>query len=102
VTYARQSEWSTGFVAQVTIANTGSAAVNGWTLAFTFPGDQVIASAWNAAVRQTGAAVTATNLSYNRVIAPGTSTAFGFQGSWHTSDASPTAFTLNGAACTVR
>jgi len=29
-------------VAAVTIANHGSTAVSGWTLAFTFPGDQKI------------------------------------------------------------
>jgi hypothetical protein len=62
----------------------------------------VVTNAWNAAVIQSGAAVTATNLSYNGVIAAGASTSFGFQGTWHTSDASPTAFTLNGSACTIR
>lgn len=102
VTYARQSEWSGGFVAQITVANTGTTPVSGWTLAFAFPGDQAVGSAWNATVSQSGKAVTATNLPYNRVIAPGASTSFGFQGTWHSSDASPTAFTLNGAACTTR
>jgi cellulase/cellobiase CelA1 len=102
VTYARQSEWPGGFVAQLTIANTGATAVSGWTLAFTFPGDQVVTNAWNATVRQSGAAVTATNLSYNGTIAPAASVSFGFQGTWRASDASPTAFTLNGAPCTVR
>lgn len=102
VSYARQSEWSGGFVAQVTIANTGTAQVSGWTLAFTIPGDQVIGNAWNATVSQSGRNVTATNLAYNAVIAPGASTSFGFQGTWHSSDASPTAFTLNGVACTTR
>lgn len=102
VSYARQSEWSGGFVAQVTIANTGTAPISGWTLAFSFPGDQQVTNAWNATVTQTGTAVTVRNLGYNAVIAAGASTAFGFQGSWHTSDASPTAFTLNQNACTVR
>jgi len=102
VSYSRQSEWSGGFVAQITVANTGAAQIAGWTLAFAFPGDQVVGNAWNATVTQSGRNVTATNLPYNRVIAPGASVAFGFQGTWHSSDASPTAFTLNGSACTVR
>jgi len=46
-------------------------------------------------------AVTATNAPYDRSIAPGASVSFGFQGTWHTSDASPTAFALNGSAGTV-
>ena len=40
VTYATQSQWAGGFVAGVTIANTGSSPISGWTLKFTFPGDQ--------------------------------------------------------------
>jgi Cellulose binding domain len=102
VSYARQSEWSGGFVAQVTVTNLGTTPINGWTLAFTFPGDQHITNSWNAALTQSGAAVSAANASYNAVIAPGASAAFGFQGTWHSSDASPTAFTLNRAACAVR
>lgn len=102
VSYARQSEWNGGFVAQITVANTGTAPISGWTLAFAFPGDQLIGSAWNAVVSQSGRNVTATNVAYNRVIAPGTSVAFGFQGTWQSSDASPTAFTLNATACTTR
>jgi cellulase/cellobiase CelA1 len=99
VTYARQSEWSGGFVAQITIGNLGSAAVDGWRLAFTFPGDQIIGNAWNAAISQSGGAVTATNVAYNRQIAPGGSVSFGFQGGWQASDGNPTTFTLNGSAC---
>jgi len=99
VTYS-PNNWQGGFTANVTIANTGSSAISGWTLAFTFPGDQKITSAWNAAVTQTGASVTAANLSYNASIPPGGSQSFGFQGTWATSDASPASFTVNGAACT--
>jgi cellulase/cellobiase CelA1 len=62
------------FTANVTIANTGSSAINGWTLAFTFPGGQKITNFWNAAVTQVGASVTATNMSWNATIAPGGST----------------------------
>jgi hypothetical protein len=99
VTYRTSSQWPTGFVAQLNVANTGTAAINGWTLAFTYPGDQYITSAWNAAVHQSGTAVTATNLAYNASIAPGASATFGVRGTWHISNAAPTAFTLNGAIC---
>jgi cellulose 1,4-beta-cellobiosidase len=99
IAYNRVSEWAGGFVATVTITNTGSAPINGWSVGFTFPGDQVVASAWNAAVTQSGPAVTAANLSYNRVLNPGAATSFGMQGSWRTGDAPPATFTLNGRAC---
>ncbi|MEU7872962.1 cellulose binding domain-containing protein [Dactylosporangium sp. NPDC049140] len=98
VTYTKQ-EWQGGLVATVTIANPGTAAINGWRLTYTFPGDTKVGNAWNATVTQSGAAVTAVNASYNAVIPPGGSTSFGFQGSWTANDASPASFALNGSAC---
>jgi hypothetical protein len=100
VAYVRENEWRGGFVADVALTNTGSAPINGWTLGFTFPGDQRISNGWNATVIQTGASVTAANASYNGTIAPGAQVWVGLYGTWQTSDASPAGgFTLNGAAC---
>lgn len=99
VSYVKQSEWTGGFVASVTITNLGTTSITGWSLGFTFPGDQRITNFWNATMSQSGLAASAGSLSYNRVIAPGASTSFGFQGSWLSSDAAPTVFTLNGALC---
>jgi cellulase/cellobiase CelA1 len=81
VSYVK-NEWSGGFTATVTVTNTGTGSVNGWSLAFSFPGDQKITNAWNATVTQAGSAVTAANVSYNAAIAPGGNVQFGFQGSW--------------------
>jgi hypothetical protein len=99
VTYTRNSEWPGGFTAQVVIANTGTTAINGWSLTFTFPGDQKVTSNFNGSFTQTGENVTLTNASYNGSIAPGTSITDGFQGSWTASDASPASFSINGTAC---
>jgi hypothetical protein len=101
VSYA-PNNWQGGFTANITIANNGATAINGWTLTFTFPGDQKVttSSAWNTSVSQSGANVTATNVSYNSTISPGGSQSFGFQGTWSTSDASPASFSVNGMQCT--
>ncbi|MEV6008713.1 glycoside hydrolase family 6 protein [Streptomyces sp. NPDC051976] len=100
VSYKIASAWSGGFTTDVTVRNTGSAAVNGWSLKWAFPGDQQITSAWNAKTTQSGANVTATDLGYNAAVPVGGSTGFGFQGTG-SNTASPTAFTLNGTVCTV-
>jgi len=100
VTYTKSSEWAGGFVANVTIGNTGTAGVSGWQLAFTFPGDQKITNAWNATVSQSGSSVTAANASYDAAISPGGSVSFGFQGTWASNDTAPASFRLNGTACT--
>lgn len=99
VTYT-PNNWQGGFTANVTITNNGGTAINGWTLTFAFPGDQKITNAWNATVTQSGASVTATNVSYNTTISPGGSQSFGFQGTWTANDASPASFSVNGTACT--
>ncbi|ACU73817.1 cellulose-binding family II [Catenulispora acidiphila DSM 44928] len=99
VAYTRTNEWPGGFTANVTITNTGTAAINGWTVGWSFPGDQKITNAWSATATQSGAAVSATNAAYNSTIAPGANTSFGFQGTFTANDTSPSSFTVNGAAC---
>ncbi|MER7281229.1 cellulose binding domain-containing protein [Dactylosporangium sp. NPDC000244] len=100
VTYSINA-WNTGLTTNVTIANTGAAAVNGWALTFTLPAGQTITSGWNATYAPASGAVTARNVSYNAGIPAGGSTSIGFQAN-HTGNASaPTAFSLNGTACAV-
>jgi hypothetical protein len=99
ITYAPTS-WQNGFTANVTVANTSSSAVNGWTLTWNFAGSQQITSAWNATVTQNGTAVTARNMGHNGSIPPSGNQSFGFQGTHSGSNASPTSFALNGTACT--
>ncbi|BCJ54996.1 glycosyl hydrolase family 5 [Actinoplanes sp. NBRC 14428] len=99
VTYAADS-WSNGFVANVTVANTGSTPVNGWTLGFTLPAGQAITGSWNATLTGSSGAITARNLGHNGSLPAGGSTSFGFQGTLSGGYSAPSAFTLNGSACT--
>jgi len=103
VHYAITNQWNTGFGATITITNTGSTAINGWNLQFTFPNGQTITQLWNGSVTQNGSAVEVTNASYNGSIPAGGSPGAqpGFNGSWSGTNSAPTAFTLNGAACSV-
>ena len=99
VSYTKNSEWPGGFTAQVVIANSGTTAISGWSLTFTFPGDQKLTSNFNGGFAQTGEKATLTNASYNGTIAPGASVTDGFQGSWTSNDTNPTSFSINGTAC---
>jgi glycosyl hydrolase family 12/cellulose binding protein with CBM2 domain len=98
VTYAADS-WSNGFVANVTVANTGTSAINGWTLGFTLPAGQAVTSSWNTTLTPANGAVTARNVEFNGSIPPGSSASFGFQGTYSGSFTTPSAFSLNGGAC---
>jgi len=101
--YAIANQWPGGFQGGLTITNTGTTAINGWTLQFSFANGQMITQLWNGSYTQSGGNVTITNLSYNSSIPAGQSlsSAPGFLGSWNGTNSVPTAFTLNGVACSV-
>jgi endoglucanase len=91
--------WNTGLTNSITITNTGSTAVNGWSLTFTLPAGQTIVGGWNAGYSPASGAVTATNAGYNGTLAPGGSATIGYQAN-HTGNAgAPTGFRLNGSVC---
>ncbi|PSL53887.1 mannan endo-1,4-beta-mannosidase [Saccharothrix carnea] len=101
VTYKVAGQWQGGFQGDVKIANTGTAAVNGWTLRWTWANGQTVSQSWGATTTQSGATLSATNVSYTGAIPVNGSVSFGFIGSWNGTNSVPTAFTLNGAACTT-
>ncbi|GGL21632.1 hypothetical protein Sme01_40480 [Sphaerisporangium melleum] len=81
VTATTGSQWSNGYVIQpVTVTNTGTAPIRGWTVTFTLPSGHTVTGSWSAAVSTSGQTVTAKNESYNGSLAPNGSTTFGFQG----------------------
>jgi poly(hydroxyalkanoate) depolymerase family esterase len=95
------SAWNTGLTASVTVTNTGTTTVNGWQLAFTLAGGQVITNGWNATYSPASGTVTATNAAWNGTLAAGASTTIGYQATHTGTTTAPTAYTLNGASCTV-
>lgn len=91
--------WNNGLTDNITITNTGSTAVNGWSLRFTLASGQTITSGWSATYSPTSGQVTATNVNYNAAIPPGGSTTIGFQATHTGNSSAPTGFSLNGVAC---
>jgi hypothetical protein len=103
VNYMISPQSSTAFGAALTIQNTGSTAWTSWKLTWTFANGQTVSSFWNGIESQSGANVTVTNESYNGAVAAGGNlTGLGFNGTWNgVTNAVPTAFSINGAACAV-
>lgn len=100
VQYQVTNDWGGGATVNIVVTNNAQTSINGWTVAWTFPGSQTVTDIWNATKTQNGAAVTATNTSYDAAIPAGGGTvAFGLNVAYSGSDPSPTAFTLNGVAC---
>jgi enterochelin esterase-like enzyme len=96
-----QNDWGSGATVSITIKNNGAAALNGWTLAWSYAGNQKITNMWNATYTQSGTAVTAKNVSYNSTIPAKGSVTFGFNISYSGANARPTGFTLNGTPCQI-
>jgi cellulase/cellobiase CelA1 len=102
VAYVIDSQWQGAFSGKVTIKNTGTSTIDGWTLRFAFPATgQGVNQGWSATWSQSGPNVSAVNLDWNRVLAPGNSTQIGFNGVWTSANPEPAAFTLNNSACTI-
>ena len=100
VTYTVSSQWNTGATVDIAITNTGKSAINGWNLAFTFPGNQQITQSWSGTASQSGKNVTIKNAGFNASIAPGGRQTTGFNLSYSGSNQKPSGFKLNGKACT--
>jgi hypothetical protein len=105
VTYDLSDGWDTGFVANISITDTGPDPITGWTLAFSFPSDteSVSGSYWNANYAENGEDVNVTPVSWDGYLAPdgGNTVSIGFVGNQDGADPSPAAFTLNGTVCTT-
>jgi chitodextrinase len=80
-TLTLQTGWNTGYVMQpITVTNTGTSTLNGWTVTFTLPAGHAITGSWNATVTVSGQTVTARGISgQNATLGAGASTNFGFQ-----------------------
>jgi cellulase/cellobiase CelA1 len=105
VDYTISPQNTSQFGATITIVNGGTTALSNWSLTWTFANGQTISNSWNGAVTQSGGNVTVSQQAgqtWQNIPAGGSYSGFGFNGTWNgTANAIPTAFSLNGTACTV-
>jgi len=96
----RMTPDSTGFTSRITITNVGDARLLGWTLKFKLPAGQSLVSGWNAVFTVNGDEVSALNAAHNGEVGPGEAAYPRFRGAGTDRISKPTAFTVNGLACT--
>ncbi len=102
ITYS-MNDWGSGATVNITIKNNTSTAVNGWTLAWDFSGNQTITNLWSGSYTQSGTSVSVNDAGYNANIPANGGTAnFGFNINYSGTNAKPASFTLNGVACQVQ
>ncbi|MCY0957601.1 glycoside hydrolase family 18 chitinase [Streptomyces sp. H27-H5] len=95
-TYAKASDWGSGFEGKWTVKNTGTTAINSWTVEWDYPAGTKVTSAWDATVTSSGNHWTAKNVGWNGALSPGASVTFGFNG---TGPGAPSGCKINGGSC---
>jgi serine/threonine protein kinase len=98
VMYKVTASVSNEFGADVSIRNTGTTDITGWTLVFDLPGEQRLRFGWAGQWDQKDRTVTVRDLIYNAGLGAGKSVSIGFVGT-RGGKAKPGRFTLNGASC---
>jgi endoglucanase len=98
VDYSVTNAWPGGFQGAVVITNNG-AAVNAWTLSYSYAGNQMVTSGWNGNWSETGAVVTVTNASWNGTLATGGQVTLGFIANVTGTNTNPAMFMVNGVVC---
>jgi hypothetical protein len=77
--YSVTNDWGNGFTAAIKITNTGSTAINAWSVSWSYTNTTRVTNLWNGALSGSNP-YTVTNLDWNKTIQPGQSVEFGFQG----------------------
>ena len=99
--YSVTTDWGSGFTASLTITNNGTAAITGWTVTYSYAGNQTLANGWNGAWTQSGKAVTVVNESYNGSLAAGATTTAGANFNYSGTNAAPASVTCTPAGGTA-
>ncbi len=81
VDWAATNTWSGGYQGNITVTNGTGAAAEGWTVQWTFAGDDQVANLWGGEWSQEGDTVTVTNADWNGAVADGASVEIGYTAS---------------------
>ncbi|MFJ3942999.1 glycoside hydrolase family 48 protein [Streptomyces griseoaurantiacus] len=93
------NDWGSGFTAELTLTNRGSEALDGWTLTYSYAGNQKLSNGWNGSWSQSGRSVTVRNASYNGTVAAGAAVTTGGQFTYSGTNTAPTDFAVDGTRC---
>ncbi|HEU5470545.1 MAG TPA: cellulose binding domain-containing protein [Actinophytocola sp.] len=95
-TFAKVSDWGTGWEGRYTIRNGGTVTISSWRVEFDLPAGTAIGTHWDAVRGGSGNHYVFSNAGWNGTLAPGASVSFGFNGS---GPGAPANCTVNGVAC---
>ncbi len=94
------SDWTGGYCADVTVTNTSSSAITGWTAVVQL-NQSTMSSIWSATGTQSGTLLTAVAASFNGALGAGASATFGFCANATGTSYRPTTVTATGTTTTT-
>ncbi|WP_189077275.1 cellulose binding domain-containing protein [Mangrovihabitans endophyticus] len=98
VTY-RAFRYTGGFTAGITISNTGTVAIYGWTFRFPLDTSATVVDMWNADLESDTGTIVAHDLGWNADVLPGKAIDIGFRADG--TSGTPSSFTVNDLPCQV-
>ena len=98
--YSVPNDWGSGFTASLTVTDNGATAITGWTVTWTYAGNQTLSSGWSGNWTQSGKTVTVTNASWNGSLSAGQSTQAGANFAYSGANAAPASVTCTPAGST--
>jgi cellulose 1,4-beta-cellobiosidase len=99
--YSVQNDWGSGFTASVTVTNSGTTAITGWTVSYSYAGNQQLSSGWNGTWTQSAKTVTIANAAWNGSLSPGASTQAGANFAYTGANTPPATLTCTPAGGTT-
>jgi endoglucanase len=95
--YSVTTDWGSGFTAAITVTNNGTTPITGWTVTYSYTGNQKLSQGWSGNWSQSGETITVTNMSWNGNLSPGASTQIGANFSYTGTNTAPAAVTCTPA-----
>jgi aryl-phospho-beta-D-glucosidase BglC (GH1 family) len=101
IKYNISNDWGTGSTISIMITNNGTSTLKGWTLTWTFEGNQTITSMWSVDYTATGNKITVTGKDSTASISAGQTVPFGMNITYSGANTIPKDFAINGTPCTI-
>jgi endoglucanase len=98
--YSVTTDWGSGFTTSITVTNNGTTAITGWTLTYSYTGNQTLSNGWSGNWTQSGKTVTVTNASWNGNLSAGASAQIGANFNYSGTNTPPASVTCSPAGST--
>src|SRR5215470_14360216 len=99
--YSVQTDWGSGFTANLVVTNNGTTTITVWTVTYANTGNQTLANGWSGNWTQSGKTVTVTNAAWNGNLAAGANTQLGANFNYSGSNTPPATVTCTPAGGTT-